>query len=508
MTDVSTVETGNQRLVRAAAASGLAAAAGLVAGTSMPNGPVVTAMSLAVLAGGFVLGLAGGFVARSRWAMLLVPAGYWLSFELAAIGARGVSSASIHLDTPVGLIAFLAGRGFHAVLAGVSMVLGAAYGVALARRLRSPAEPDTAPPAGRRGILIVRRSVVGLTTALVIVLGILIARPTGTAPIADPAGQPLPGGVAELTMVPLGGHDQAVMIRGRSADRPVLLYLAGGPGGTDLGAMRIFSESLENDFVVATWDQRGAGKSYRTLAPTSTLTLDGMVADTIEITNYLRHRFDERKIYLVGNSWGTTLGVLAVQRHPDLYHAFVGTGQMVSQRETDRMFYEDTVAWAEETGNEAIARRFREFGPPPYADPWQYAAMLTYEREWNPYPRDPEYDAKGEMPFNVFVNEYSLTEQIHAFNAFLDTAAVLYPQLQGIDFRRDVRRLDVPVYLVQGRYEARGRAVLAAEWFALLQAPTKQLTVFDASGHRPLFEEPDRFHRVLADVVGQTYNTV
>ena len=143
----------------------------------------------------------------------------------------------------------------------------------------------------------------------------------------------------------------------------------------------------------------------------------------------LRRRFDEPKIFLVGNSWGTTLGVLAVQRHPNLYHASVGTGQMVSQRETDRMFYEDTIAWAERTGNAALARRFREQGPPPYQEPWPYAA-LSYEREWNDYPRNAEYDARGEMPFNVFVNEYSLMEQVHAFNAFLDTAAVLYPQLQ------------------------------------------------------------------------------
>jgi proline iminopeptidase len=110
------------------------------------------------------------------------------------------------------------------------------------------------------------------------------------------------------------------------------------------------------------------------------------------------------------------------------------------------------------------------------------------------------------MPFNVLVEEYSLVEQIHAFNAFLDTAAVLYPQLQEIDFRRDVPRLEVPVYLVQGLHEARGRALLASAWFDQLQAPSKQLIVFEASGHRPLFEEPDRFHDVMTRVVvAETY---
>ncbi len=142
-------------------------------------------------------------------------------------------------------------------------------------------------------------------------------------------GQTLPGSVAELTAVPIGDHDQAMLIRGRSARNPVLLYLAGGPGGTDLGAMRA-DVSLEQDFVVVTWDQRGTGKSYAALDPAGTFTVDQMVADTIEVTNYLRARFGQDRIYLVGNSWGTILGVLAVQQHPELYHAYVGTGQMVS----------------------------------------------------------------------------------------------------------------------------------------------------------------------------------
>lgn len=122
--------------------------------------------------------------------------------------------------------------------------------------------------------------------------------------------------------------------------------------------------TLEQDFVVVTWEQRGAGKSYSALDPVETLTLEQTVADTIEVSNYLRDRFDEDKIYLVGNSWGTIPGVLAVQQHPELFHAYVGTGQMVSPQNTDIMFYEDTLAWAKQTGNDALATTLRQNGPP------------------------------------------------------------------------------------------------------------------------------------------------
>lgn len=226
-----------------------------------------------------------------------------------------------------------------------------------------------------------------------------------------------------------------------------------------------------------------------------------MVADTIEVTNYLRDRFDEDKIYLVGNSWGTILGVLTVQQHPGLFHAYVGTGQMVSPRETDIMFYEDTLAWAERTGNDALAATLGQSGPPPYDDLLDYEPALSHEHAWNSYP---DLDTSKEMPFNLFVPENSLMDRINGLRGFLDTFFVLYPQLQGIDFRSDVPSLDVPVYGVIGKHEARGRAVLANEWLEMLEAPSKEMIVFEYSGHRPLFEEPAAFASIMTRILHDT----
>ncbi|CAN5755763.1 alpha/beta hydrolase [soil metagenome] len=339
-----------------------------------------------------------------------------------------------------------------------------------------------------------------LVSLALVSLMLVVARPASTAPIVGADGEPLQGSVAELTRVPLGSHDQALMIRGRDATNPVLLHLAGGPGGTDLGAMRA-DTGLEEHFVVVTWDQRGTGKSYSALDPVSSLTLEQMVADTIELSEYLRDRFDEQRIYLHGQSWGSTLGVLAVQLRPDLYHAWVGSGQMVSQRETDILFWEDTLAWAEASGEGALAATLRANGPPPYPDILDYEIALSHEHDWNVYP---EFDGSTEMPFTLFVTENELMDQVNGLRAFLDTFSVLYPQLQDIDFRADAPSLDVPVYIIVGAHEARGRAVLADEWFAGFEAPSKERIVFDHSGHRPTFEEPARFVEVMASVIADT----
>lgn len=233
-----------------------------------------------------------------------------------------------------------------------------------------------------------------------------------------------------------------------------------------------------------------------------TLTLERMVADAIEVSEYLRDRFDEERIYVHGQSWGSTLAALAVQARPDLFHAYVGSGQMVSQRETDILFWQDTLAWAESSGEQALADTLRANGPPPYTDILDYEIALSHEHDWTVYP---DFDNERELPFTLFVPENDLMDRVNGLRAFLDTFAVLYPQLQGLDFRRDVPALEVPVHVIAGAHEARGRAVLAEEWFAGLEAPSKAWHVFERSGHRPTFEEPARFVEVMAQVVAETY---
>ena len=166
------------------------------------------------------------------------------------------------------------------------------------------------------------------------------------------------------------------------------------------------------------------------------------------------------------------------------------------------MFYEDTLAWAEQTGNNALAATLRRNGPPPYNNLLDYEPALSHEHDWNSYS---ELDLSKEMPNNLFVPENTLMDRINGLRSFLDTFSVLYPQLQNIDFRRDLPALDVPVYMVIGKHEARGRAVLANEWFEMLKAPSKEKIIFEHSGHRPLFEEPAAFASLMARVLNETF---
>ncbi|MDQ1483853.1 MAG: proline iminopeptidase, partial [Actinomycetota bacterium] len=252
----------------------------VLAGWWTPRGPITTLQSLVAIGTSLAVGAACGWWLHSRWAMLLTPVIFAAVFEATRSSTAGPLVDSIRLDGggTFGILALFLGRGLHAVLALLPMMLGVALGAGLARRHNKSRQP--AHGWARAG-LVARRVTTTFVAVALLALTAGISRPASTDAILTNTGTPMAGSVAELIRVPVGGHDQAMMIRGNSTKNPVLLFLAGGPGGTELGAMRRHGQGLEKDFVVVTWDQRGTGKSYDNLDPTSALTLQQAVSDTI-----------------------------------------------------------------------------------------------------------------------------------------------------------------------------------------------------------------------------------
>jgi pimeloyl-ACP methyl ester carboxylesterase len=453
------------------------------------------------MAVGLLLGTVGGALVRSRWSLVALVVVYFVGMEVGRLNVIG-PSLDLRLDNPYGIIAFVLTRGVHGVLVFVPLAFGVLAGLAMARRR------GWSLHASRRR-LPVGSAMVGV---IAVALAVLVAWPGTTPPVMGPDGRPAPGGIAELATVRLGGADQTIMIRAEDPDKPVLLYLSGGPGQSDLAFARVLLEPLTADFVVAVWDQRGSGTSYEALDPTSSLTLDQAVADTVQLSGYLRERFGEQKIYLLGESWGTTLGVLAVQDRPDLFHAYIGSGQMISQRETDRRIWRDLLAYADRTGNGDLYDEILTLGEPPYRDtPWANSVVMGYYPLLEtPYTPPAAYvergNGSGVGPYGVLASEYTLIDKVNVIRGLVDMFSIMYPQLQEIDFRTDVTALKVPVYVLDGAHELAGRRDLAREWFEGLAAPHKELITYENAGHSVVFEEADAFARLMTEsIVPATY---
>jgi pimeloyl-ACP methyl ester carboxylesterase len=335
-----------------------------------------------------------------------------------------------------------------------------------------------------------RRATLGTLAGFVVVAALAVAASqafAATPPILGADGKPMPGSIAVMEKVQLGGSDQWITIRGKNANNPVLLYLGiGGPGAGGFPASAMTLAPLEDHFVVVNWDQPGTGKSYHAV-PISTLTVDRFVSDAHELTQYLRARFHQDKIYVLGLSWGTILGTKLVQLYPDLFYAYVGTGQMVNTVENDRMGYQLALKIAAERGDTATVDALRRNGPPPYVGKGMAMSYAAYNNVL--------FEYMGSLRLEMvlllapqFAREYGLVDKVNFDRGLIESYAVVYPQLRDLDFTTQAARLEVPMYFLVGRQDVNAMASLVERYYSVLDAPHKEL-IWLESGHGATSEE-------------------
>lgn len=345
-----------------------------------------------------------------------------------------------------------------------------------------------------------------LGVILVAVLAVWLSqRYATTPPITDAQGRVVPGSIATLEKVQLGGSEQWISIRGQDKQNPVLLFLAGGPGGSQLTTARHALVGLEAHFVVVNWEQPGAGKSFNAVER-ATLTPERYVADGHELVLYLRERFGQEKVYLLGESWGSALGIMLVQHYPELFHAHIGTAQMVDFLETDLICYDFALDWAHERGDQQKVAQLQAQGPPPYYGADVAWKQVTYLVDTYAYMHQNPAVINGfNTPRDLASPEYGLIDKVNWARGPLDTLGVVYPHLWDIDFRRQAAHLEVPVYFLIGRHDVNAPPALIEEYYEMLDAPHKELIWFEHSGHAPWTSEPQKFVEVLVNrVMAQT----
>jgi pimeloyl-ACP methyl ester carboxylesterase len=343
-----------------------------------------------------------------------------------------------------------------------------------------------------------RRILTGAAVGLpFVVLGARLWSGQGsTPPILDERGHTRPEGIASLEQVRLGGVDQWLLLRGRSVLNPLLLYLSGGPGGSEMAWVRHFNAPLEDHFLVVQWDQRGAAKSYSALKNRETLSLDQFVSDASELLELLTSRFGQQKVFVVGHSWGSILGILLAQLRPERIHAYFGTGQQVNFLENDTLSHLRAYELAQRFGDTKALARLARIGPPPYTGPDMAERYMTLVSLASRHA-----GRRGILPEMLSsmlkAPEYSLRDKLHMFLGPRDTFSVVYPQLADVNLEAQVPELQVPVWFLLGREDYVTPSEIAARYLESLRAPRKTLLWFEHSGHTPQFEEPGKFNSVL-----------
>lgn len=294
---------------------------------------------------------------------------------------------------------------------------------------------------------------------------------------------------------PIGGIEQWIQIEGDNPDNPVLLFLHGGPGASTRMAAAAW-KSWERYFTVVHWDQRGAGKTFERNGAEGCdkLTLERMIADGIEVVEFLRTHLGKDKIILVGHSWGSALGTHIVKRRPELFSAYITTGLLVHSQRSEAFNYERQLEWARAAGNEKALAALTEIGPPPYRDPKKFGVM----REWADILTPGDGDDVRPRP-QPPAADFSAADRDILMQGFMFSAMQLYETLCTIDVPALGLDFTIPIFCIMGEYDQQTSMELAKDYFDSITAPQMKFICIEGCHHFVQMNRPDDFLQSLLE---------
>jgi pimeloyl-ACP methyl ester carboxylesterase len=306
--------------------------------------------------------------------------------------------------------------------------------------------------------------------------------------------------VQEKLFIELGGEEQYVEMTGSSSDSPVLLFLHGGPGWPQTPHLRYFNADLARDMIVVSWDQAGCGQSYLRNPNPEKLSTESLINDAHELTQYLKERFSTEKIFLLGFSYGSVIGLQLAEKYPGDYHAYIGVSQIINTQDNwDRsmQWIKEQAVFREDTAALRQIKRIEERDPS-VCKTDQQCFMSKYELlvKYN-----------GTIYKEEIANEIAKAESYYPdykeydwFEAYNYTSS----RLGGKQFYTDlssIQSLDIPVYFMAGRHDWNLPGSVAEAYLETLTAEEKAFIWFENSGHEPPEEEPEEFNRIISEIV-------
>lgn len=316
-------------------------------------------------------------------------------------------------------------------------------------------------------------------------------------PMTASAGDGPGAGIDQTSFVSIGGIDQWISIKGEDRRNPVLLVVHGGPGESQWPQADRYIP-WEKAFTVVLWDQRGAGHTYgRYGAKTPDFSLDRIAKDGIELTQYLCRTLGKEKIIVLGHSWGSTIAISMVKLKPELFAAYVGTGQAESWAATMNTQYDMALAKARMDGDAAAIKKLETAGRPDLKDPKQafsvntWPAMAPSDKAWI-------QGLRAQLPALQAKYPKDMQDYQDGFQFSIDHAL---PDQMKLDLPKTASTIDTAFFIIQGRDDIMTPTSAAVDYFNLVKAPKKELVLIPDAGHFAFMTAPDAFLAALVEKV-------
>ena len=323
---------------------------------------------------------------------------------------------------------------------------------------------------------------------LIILILLIYFRPAWTPSIAAANGTKP---VASLERIELGKLKQYVLTRSADVNNPILLFIHGGPGMPLMYLSHTFQRPLEQRFTVVQWDERGAGKSYSPDIDTGTINVEQYIADAIQLIDTLLTRYHQKKIFLIGHSWGTYLSSILVQRHPELFYAYISVGQVVDGEESHKIQREFLLSEATKRNDTALLSKLNQPDFTSFENYlFKYGGELKHETSFAPL-----------VITGLFSTEYTFRDALNVAKGPQFCGKYMkYNAING-SIMSTIKRYEVPVFFLTGTHDYTTPFPLIKQYCDSIQAPFKQIVWFNESAHFPFYEEPKKFDSVMIQIL-------
>ena len=301
----------------------------------------------------------------------------------------------------------------------------------------------------------------------------------------------------------INGVKQKLHIVSNDESLPVLLFLHGGPGVVNRHSILSSHLDLLDSFTIATWDQRGTGGSYYNVSNDS-LTIKQLVEDAKEVVEYLCKIFNKEKIFVIGGSWGSLLGIRLAYAYPEKIAAFVGFGQFVNGAKNEEISYQFTLDGAKQANDLEAIRQLEKVGPPVKGMyKGGFDGMMVQRNlmmKYGGYSKSEEkrsYMDSFVKPM-ILSGEYSLSDLLGIVLGYKNVLKTMWAEVGQEDLSK-YTTFSVPILVFDGRLDMNTPAELVEDWFKQIEAPYKELIWFEKSGHNPMSDEPESFKTILRE---------
>lgn len=265
---------------------------------------------------------------------------------------------------------------------------------------------------------------------------------------------------------------------------------------------RHYNGDLEKEFIVAHWDQRGAGKSNPLDFDGSTMTLAQFQQDAHGLTLYLKEKFQKKKIYILGHSWGTIIGAMLARSTPEDYHAYIGVSQVVHFRKANHIAY----AWLKEQvqgrSDPRETQRLESLGLPPFLD---HGTHVRFAKMVDQYGGSMDIGFARTALAAVFAPEYRLSDYIATIRGANRGSGPMWPEYIRFDALADAAEIETHVFLLSGSDDYNTPVALVQQYHdALKTAGLKEMILFEDAAQPPFFSQPEAFHEALRMIKDKT----